>query len=109
MSRLHVGARAPWAIPFVFATGEIDGTTIDRVLLRVIKPSGGQVDVVDGAPSVSSTSSVTALWALAADGSSVIEDGAHFARAYFYDAADALLGWSDLVQFTVERNSVAFP
>ncbi len=109
MSRLHVGARAPWAVPFVFSTGTLDGTTIDRVLLRIVKPSGAVLDAVDAAPSASALASVTALWVLAADGSSVTEDGAHVSRCYFYSAADALLGWSEPVSFTVDPNPVAFP
>lgn len=108
MSNLHVGARAPWAVPFVLATGAIDGTDVARVLVRIVLPSGATIDI-DGAPSVATLSSVTALWSLAADGSSVVEDGIAQWRAYLYDSGDALLGWTKPAQLTIDPNPVPFP
>lgn len=108
MSNLHVGARAPWAVPFVIATGSLDGTTVGRVIVRLVPPTGESIDVDDESP-VTTTTSVTALWSLAADGSSVAEDGIWKWRAYFYDAGDALLGWTYPRDLQVDKNPIAFP
>ncbi len=109
MSNLHVGARAPWAVPFVLATGAIDGTGVLRVIVRIVLPDGAGTVDVDVAPSVSSVSSVTALWALAADGSSVTTEGIATCRAFFYGAANALLGWTTTFQLPIDKNPVPFP
>lgn len=108
MSRLHVGARAPWAVPFVVATKTLDGTTVERMLVRLVTPEGVVIDVNDASP-ITTTTSVTALWSLAADGSSVTEDGTWEWRAFFYDGANALLGWSEVFSLTVDKNPIAFP
>lgn len=108
MSNLHVGARAPWAVPFAVPTGTLDGTTVERIVVRLVTPAGVVIDVEDSSP-ITTTTSATALWSLAADGSSVQEDGVWIWRSYFYDAGDALLAWSVPQQMKVDPNPIPFP
>jgi hypothetical protein len=96
-------------VPFrVALLGELDGTTVERVVVRLKRPSGEFSAFSDSSPQTT-TESVVAVWPLAADGSSVPEPGAWEWVAFFYSAADALLGWSDPGTLPVEPEIVPFP
>jgi hypothetical protein len=90
MSQLTQGARSPTAQPFVIATGAVNGTTVTRVVIRLRRPSGTTVDVYDGAPTSATTTSVTATWVLASDGSSLPEASDHWWVATLYAGATRL-------------------
>lgn len=100
--------RPPKTVPVLISSGGIDGTLVTSVKLRVRKPSGVVSEYVI-VPSATTTTLVTCVWTLAADGSDLPEVGQYTARAWCYDVGSDLLFDSRDKSFRVESSAVSWP
>jgi hypothetical protein len=104
---LYAGDRSPKAIRFTLATGDVTGTDVDSVTLRVRSPSGAESTV---SPAFTATAtSVSMTWTLEADGSSLPVAGTYWVRAWLYDDGPALLLDSDEQSFQVAAARHSWP
>ncbi len=99
---LPAGSSAPKAIRFVIATGELNGSLVTAVRLRVRRPDGTLATWGPIAPTSATASIVTLLYILAGDGSSVPVRGKYAVGAWLYGAGDVLLDVSDVGAFSVD-------
>lgn len=108
MSAVTQGARSPTAVEFIIATGAVVGTTVTRIVVRVLRPSGSQADVFDGPPTSSTATQIVARWVFASDGSSLPESGEHRWVATLYASA-ARLGDTNESTLPVAPRRVPLP
>lgn len=107
---LPAGSRAPKAIRFTLRTGPIDGTTVATVRLRVLDPKTKTQQTWTMTPSSATTTSVTCVYTLASDGTSVPNKGDYVCAAWLYGAGDVLLDVSKQGSFPIgEPMSVTPP
>lgn len=105
---LYAGDRYPKAVAIDIATGVVDGTTVATVRVKLSTPTG-ELDWGTLTPTSATTTKVSLLKPLAADGASLPIPGSYQMRAWAYSAGGVELFDTDVGAFSVRANPISHP